>query len=817
MPPPALGLIAADPCKALKCGSSWLIHRKNAMHSHHPHTAIRFRRPGAARQRGVVLVITLLAILLIAGLLAYTMNLGDQVSKKIETQNAADSTAIAGATQMARSMNGVALNNTAMARNIALINVMDAIPLAIDFSLTEVEETKLADSSALYQAVNFQIKQGFNNMALRSPEKDLLLREFDKARSAIGEPGGSNQDKSDEAMLRQMDDYFKRNPNVITDLTFYNPPGASERGQIWNALAGLDKYNKSLIQNMGILAQVNAVEAGEANLPSVAGAAAFIAPVIPSIPTKRGKFNDFQRPVLSGLLPEDVDNTRTNRGPWDTIYGFRHRQGGGGGYARSGRDQLADPPRWDPPVAPSEATYPNRYSVFGTQEAQIRVFTRVEEQKYYTRLGSHLRNIARIKAGYIWPKRNDSTNDTLQKINKPDWEVDVERDNERSTAPKLDAYKEGDNDPARERMDENFNIIPLVPPEVKPQPNTIYTYADYNKNLTGKNRIIKETMYLVLDVYHADENPTFDPNRRYTGSADKNKPTDWMIQMHGRFHGRLSMNVRNGWADPNGKTPPIGRLRSNIRENQASIVPSSDPIYKLMYPDPRTDDYEYKMVSTGRRDFYRESIRYETNPWVPAGKYINGGFPELGLEPIKVGETYVGEGDAKRLVAVYKAQPYYRTRYIFLVGINIGPDILVRDPYTGFNPNASDAPAPTDLDHSLIGADTTNKQSYLSVLAFARQPSESEVWAKKFSQAQPHQFVTSVAQAKVFNNHSWDLWTQMWHAQLQPVSNIQTWSERMNVSEQSDLSRLGLDSQVVSDTKEFLNSIEGLSEGMISH
>jgi hypothetical protein len=784
----------------------------------HP-LAIRIGRQHGANRRGVVLVITLLAILLIAGLLAYTMNLGDQVGRKIETQNAADSSAIAGATQVARSMNGVALNNTAMARNIALINIMDAIPLAVDFSLTEVEETKLADVSALYQAVNHQIKLGFNNMALTTPEQALLLREFQKAREAIGEPGGSNQDKSDEAMLRQMDDFFKRNPNVIPDMTFYNAPGGGNggRGQIWNALSGLDKYNKTLIQSMGTLAQINAVEAGEENLPEADGAAAFIAPVLPYLPTKRGKFNDFQRPVMSGLLPEDVDNTRTNRGPWDTIYGFRHRQGGGGGYARSGHDQLADPPRWNPPVAPSEATYPNRYSVFGTQEAQIRVFTRVEEQKYYTRLGAHLRRIANIKAGYIWPKRNDSTNDTLQKINKPDWEVDVERDNERSTAPKLYAYKEGDNDTARDRMDDNFNIIPLVPPDLKPQPNTIYSYADYNKSLPNRYKIIKETMYLVLDVYHADEHSTFDPNRRYTGGNDKNKPTDWFIQMHGRFHGRLSMNIRNGWADPNGKTPPIGRLRSNIRENQPSIVPPSDPSYKLMYPDPRTDDYDYKMISTGRRDFYRETIRYETNPWVPAGKYINGGFPELGFEPIKVGETFVGEGDAKRLVAVYKAQPYWRTRYIFLVGINIGPDILVRDPYTGFDPNGANAPAPTDLDHSVIGADSANKQNYLSVLGYARQPSQSEVWGSKFTPSQPHKFVTSVAQAKVFNNHSWDLWTQMWQAQLEPVNNLKGWSERMNVSEQSDLSRLGLDSKTVSDTKEFLNSIEGLSEGMISH
>ncbi len=779
----------------------------------------RMRRQLRIRHRGVVLVITLLAILLIAGLLAYTMNLGDQVSKKIETQNAADSSAIAGATQMARSMNGVAMNNTSMARNIALINVMDAIPLAVDFSLTEVEESKLADVSAIYLALNYQLKRGFSSMPLlKTPEENLLTREFQKAKEATGEPGGTNQDKSDEAMLKQMDRYFQNNPSVIPNLTFYNAPNGN-RGQIWDALFALDKYNTTLIDSMGMLAQVNAVEVGEENLPQTDGSAAFIAPIIPAIPTQRGKFNDFQRPVLNGLLPETVDNTRTNRGPWDTIYGFRHRQGGGGGGSRAPRDVLADPPRYEPPTPSSQATYPDKYSVFGTQEAQIRVFTRVEEQKYYTRLGSHIRRLANIKAGYIWPNKrlNDNSIETLQKVNQPDWEVDVEQDDERSIAPKLDFFKNGDPDTDRDRMDENFNMVPLVPAETKPFPNTIYTFAEYNKTLPNRQRIIKETMYLVLDVYHADKECTFDPDKRYTGSQDKNKPTNWFIQMHGRFHGRLGMSIQGGWRDPSNKTSPVGTLRSNIRENPQSIVPPTDPLYKLMYPAPRTSDYKYEQISQGRRDLFRETIRYETNPWVPDGKYINGGFPELGFEPIKLGETFVGDGDTKRLVGVYKAQEYFRTRYIFLVGINVGPDVLVRDPYKGFNPADSSAPAPTDLNHSILGADSTNKPNYLSVLAFARQPVVTNVWDSKFKPGQPHQFLTSVSQAKVFNNHSWDLWTQMWQAQLEPVSNVKGWTERMGATGQSDLSTIGLDPQVIADTKEFLTNIEGLSDAMISH
>jgi hypothetical protein len=784
------------------------------MQPHQINTVKRNRRP-ASRHRGVVLIITLLAILLIAGLLAYTLNLGDQVAKKIETQNAADAAAIAGATQMARSMNGVAMNNTAMTRNIALINVMDSIPLAVDFSLTEVEESTLADVSAIYQAVNFQIKEGFNFPPLRPAERSLVLREFQKAKEAVGEPGGSNQDKSDEAMLKQMDKYFKQNPQVIQNMTYFKAPSGGP-GDIWKALYSLDQYNTTLMSSMGVLAQVNAVETGEENLPKTDAAAAFIAPIIPAIPTKRGSFNDFQRPVLNGLLPTTVDDTLTNRGPWDTIYGFRNRISGGGGNSyRAPHDVLSDPPRREPGVPASEATYPDRYSVFGTQEAQIRAFTRVEEQKYYTRLGSHIRRLANIKAGYIWPKRpNDSGTESLTKINEPDWEVDIEKDDERSKAPKLPNFADGDRDPLRERMDDNFNMLPLVPTSVPA--NTVYSYVDYNKTLPQKQKFIKETMYLVLDVYHAEKDTAFDPDKRYAGSNDRNKPTDWFIQMHGRFHGRLGMTIRGGFADPRSNSP-VGTLRSNIRDNPASPVPNTDPIFKLMYPEPRTGDYKYEPVSPGRRDFYRETLRYETNPWVPEGKYVNGGFPELGLQPIKVGETFIGENEARRLVPVYQARPYYRTRYIFLVGINIGPDLLVRDPYTGFNPADTGAPSPTDLDHAVIGANSTSKQNYLSVLGFARQPAASSTWSSKFKPNQPNPYLSSIAQAKVFNNHSWDLWTQMWEAQLEPVNNVKGWAARMNPGDKSDLSTIGLDSQVVSDTKEFLTSIQDLTDAMISH
>ena len=47
----------------------------------------------ARRQRGVILVITMLSLLLLAGLVLWVLNLGQQVNHRVSTQNAADATA----------------------------------------------------------------------------------------------------------------------------------------------------------------------------------------------------------------------------------------------------------------------------------------------------------------------------------------------------------------------------------------------------------------------------------------------------------------------------------------------------------------------------------------------------------------------------------------------------------------------------------------------------------------------------------------------------------------------------------------------------
>jgi hypothetical protein len=91
----------------------------------------------ATRPHGVVLMMTLLALVLLVGLIFYVYNLSRQVNARLALQQSADSAAISGSVWMARSMNQVAMNNVAQTRLLASVIVLDSLPLATEMSLVD--------------------------------------------------------------------------------------------------------------------------------------------------------------------------------------------------------------------------------------------------------------------------------------------------------------------------------------------------------------------------------------------------------------------------------------------------------------------------------------------------------------------------------------------------------------------------------------------------------------------------------------------------------------------------------------------------------
>ncbi|MCC7192609.1 MAG: hypothetical protein IT444_07490 [Phycisphaeraceae bacterium] len=740
-----------------------------------PHSAAglaRYRREGAmrrpttahARQRGVVMVLVLLAMLLLVGLVFYVINLGRQVNRRVVTQNAADAAAMGGADWVARSLNVVSMNNVEMARLIATINILDSVPLAIDLSYKDASETLLGDESAMYLAIDHQLRAGVAD--------DVYRRELVRARNMLGTPMGAARG-TDFSQLDELNNLFKNRPEIITEVTYFRAPSGGP-GQAWRAMYALDNLSQVTLENIGLLAQLNAIDAGEINLSS--DGAALVAPLVPQVPTVRGSFDDFRRPVLQGLLPTARDNKITNRGPYDTVYGWRITDGSD---PQRPRDYLADPPGWSPG---SEGRPPSGYRVYGPHDWLLQQY----RNTLFGSLPYQLRRVANVKLRYLWPSYDGYVNDPFGSLYETDWEVDVERDNEASANDQIPGFSAGDPDDTRMKLDAAGQTVPLCSER---ECHTAYEYAQHHL------ADVHETMFMELDLYHSGENNPFLESEQYRGMdrlPNGNLPT-WYIR-NGRLQARYTppgrirddLNDRGPhWQDPE-SGPPGGFARSNIPGEVAV----------------------WRRVSASSRRSWKETIAYETNPNVPAGRYIHGGYPEIGLVPIQTGTDANGR-------PVYRAQRYYRTRYFLFVGINVGPGNIVRNPYEGFNRSARSAPAPIDLDPSRLPStnNTAARQQYLTYLGVGRRGDRAPDWPSKFDGGKPWPNMVAIAQAEVFNDHSWDLWTQMWRARLAPVSGFNRWVNEFG----SDYDSSVLSPTDVDELRQYFTNIAPLAPVMLNH
>ena len=310
-----------------------------------PHRLHRLRRSG-----GAVMVLVLLAMILLAALLFYVMNLGRQVNARVVTQHSADVAAISGAGWIARSLNTVAMNNVAISRYLATINTLDAMPLATHAALGE--QTAL-HTAILVREPTFTMNSPVVN-AFAHEEAQRLLQELTE----------------EVQTLTDADTFY--NANDVGLMTRYQ--NANGPGSLWNAMTTLDQFSQATMENLGTLAALNTERGGAVNLPPDNDPAALLAPT-PDIPWKRGTFNDFQMPLTRGRLPAAVDNDTTNRGPYDTVFGWRsgwHGRGGGGGISyTSGPSSPFGAARKYPSVAAAALFLPSRRAIIKPSARRI--------------------------------------------------------------------------------------------------------------------------------------------------------------------------------------------------------------------------------------------------------------------------------------------------------------------------------------------------------------------------------------------------------------------------------------------------------------
>ena len=162
------------------------------------------------------------------------------------------------------------------------------------------------------------------------------------------------------------------------------------------------------------------------------------------------------------------------------------------------------------------------------------------------------------------------------------------------------------------------------------------------------------------------------------------------------------------------------------------------------------------------------------------------------------------------------------TREFVWAGINIGRPIELRNPNNFEFEDRDDLAAPIDFDHDAMtrpeGGMIGQPGEPFSVLGIAKQPNTAPMWPGLFQvQNSGYNGHVAIAQACVFNNHSWDLWTQMWHAQLEPVQDFSGWIRLMQSSSDSLDQYPDIDTDEAEAVIEYLRSVEELAPILLNH
>lgn len=641
------------------------------------------------QRRAVVLVIMAIAALLLGGILMFVLNTGHQINRRIQTQTAADATASAAATWIARSMNTIAMNNVGMARYLAAINNLDATPQATEFAL--IEQTAFRDILATQIHASFSGDGQLN--AHFQQELANLLDELNNEVQQLSEAHGVFQTWDIRAQ------------------THYN----GGQGAMWQAMTAMDQLSQTTLENLAALTHTHAMTAGQTNLPADEDSLAIVLPIQIRIPAERGSFDDFRLPVSQGILPISQDDPPHRRGPFDALFGWRDLVGDyqGGTFVRDdGGSQVVSGGGSGVPIGSGvgPGTYgsgawvggtfiPTGYRVYGPHQWLLRtaswdlgpyqyggsIWDNSTHQIFagdlrHARFYMWLAQMANVKLNYCWAGQVE-----LADIRRPDWRTQS-------------------------------------PEEAEALGDSVY-----------------ETGFIIYEM-----------KSRY--------PV-----------GHAQFLTQGTYAPVSTPQPRLLRTRSESLD--------------LEFMDPRT--FSAQQISDRTwRDEWTYEVAYDY---------------EIGLIP----ET----DDAGEPID----HTVYRYDHFIYVGVNVGEEESVENPYAGLNRASESAPAPILLNHDLLSHEPEDRWAYLTILAVAQQSDEAQSWPAGFNARKPHPYIVASAQATVFNNHSWDLWTQMWQARMQPVSQFDLWANAMNEAAYSTLPDT-LDVAAIEQLSIYFNSLRDMGE-----
>jgi hypothetical protein len=166
--------------------------------------------------------------------------------------------------------------------------------------------------------------------------------------------------------------------------------------------------------------------------------------------------------------------------------------------------------------------------------------------------------------------------------------------------------------------------------------------------------------------------------------------------------------------------------------------------------------------------------------WKDIDMYESTKDDQLGIQ-----EQRIPPGDPQGEVVW---QPVYLYAWFIFGGIDIGGTEEVTNPCNWDQFDALPKPILLDTSAGDYGGDDPDvawRREKFMFLGVARKSMEAPIWPQRFDDPNPIKGALTIAQAKLFNNKSFDLWTQDWRVSLAPVTRVapasdtQSWVARL--------------------------------------
>ena len=680
-------------------------------------------RLGHPRRAGQVLILAIVGMTMLVALIFYVYNLGDQVSRRLSLQNIADSVAVSGAGKMVRCMNLVAMNNVAASRAVALVPVMDGIRLSSQMAYEELK--------AWREGMERTMDQMKGEAALNNTVKQKVLEG-----------------------MRSLHERLQKQEDTISPVLAMRPliekaatwaqrgrGGAPPHGDLWRTAATVDEISQATVDAAGVLAQANAVRFAHDNLGAdVKDSAAFIVPVLPKLPAHRGQLADFS-PVLRQCLRVDLE--AANIGV---------ENGSGGAIPNA---------KWPYRLGPWARLlhYPDRYWV---DDERFRDWFNQQEPGYWQYHGQKKRGWRRpwgIRVP-VGPERTGTRQG---------------REGRQISGPSAGGGRAG-------------------------------SAAGRGQGARQGGEYTWQPTRLIVRGYR-----TFGPYewaKSWVSSYAYDRLGDSRFREYYDKLTAAKLNYIFGPVNPKLVDIHYPIWITDLEEARQTTDPNGNPIRKVL-----TRYYYIEVISKKPEgaagwassitsDNLDDPVAKDFAGWVPPEdlrQMVFGNNAEVkGPEQVGLLPMWRFTSEGKETItnpdgSVKDEWPVYFSWYFIFGGVDTGPDN-----WPISNPANWDSfdvpPAPMIMDGSEEDTDEGMnidcysdypnegvRREHFAYLGIVRSGTRSAVWGQKFRLSNPTKSIFTVAQAKIFNNSSWDLWTQDWQVQLTRVVDWDDWTTRLGL------------------------------------